>query len=405
MKPRSILALPILVLILVGSASTFGQPRHLPPPDFIKIADQPDSPISLTLPERHDFGSYFNPVTYSVRNNSEKPIRSVVITGFPKHPHHAVGLSSLQPGATRTLSFGDLNARKSDEIFTLVVDYVIFTDGTHWGADKTGESEFLLGFIDGQKRIYQDVKKLVAVKNDEALHEFLLKPSNIPELSPPGGRTRRDWGWAQGYTYWKHTFEFDLKNRGNLSGIPSKIADLERELGITIPPKNGTRRIGRSFQFNEPIKLTELHLGDRVVGFDENYIAVSDWLKGMTINARNDAEKTLVHLWLKLDFPETAETGNPMMFPLRYGKHPTILQLGRDEERPVDPGQYFQIRLDEKGLIELKRFIESRQPLNSLTRVNIGLEGVYYSDGTMWSGGHLRRQDPNDPTRWIPIDK
>jgi hypothetical protein len=94
-----------------------------------------------------------------------------------------------------------------------------------------------------------------------------------------------------------------------------------------------------------------------------------------------------------------------MMFPLRYGKHPTILQLGRDEERPVDPGQYFQIRLDEKGLIELKRFIESRQPLNSLTRVNIGLEGVYYSDGTMWSGGHLRRQDPTDPTRWIPIDK
>jgi hypothetical protein len=400
---RSILIL--LIVLLVSGISAFGQPKLLPPPDFVKVADQPGSPLTIALPERHEFDPYFNPVSYTIRNDSQKSIRSVVVTGFPKDPYHAVGLGSLQPGATRSLSHGDLNARKPDEMFTLSVDFVLFTDGTRWGADKAGESEFVFGFIDGQRRFYDDAKKVIDADDEQALIDFLAKPGGIPEFGiPPEKRSKRQDGFARGFSYWKNTLAFDIKNRGNLKGVPAKIADLERELEILVQQKHGTRRIGRAFQFNEPIKLTELRLGDRVIAFDENYIAVSDWLKGMTINARNDSEKTLVHLSLKLDFPETTKSGNGMVSWLRYGKHPTILQIGKDEERPADPGQNFQIRLDEKELLALKRFIESRQPLNDLTQVTISLENVYYSDGTMWSGGHIRKPDPNDPKRWIPID-
>jgi hypothetical protein len=169
-----------------------------------------------------------------VRNDSQKSIRTIVITGFPKDANHVVGFGTLRPGATRKLSYGDLNARKTNEMFTLAVDYVLFTDGTHWGEDKAGESEFVYGILDGQKRIYQEVKKLND-GSDEALIEFLTKPSNsnLPaELSPPGGRTRKDEGFARGYTAWRHAFAFDFQNRGDLKGVSSKLSDLEGELGI-----------------------------------------------------------------------------------------------------------------------------------------------------------------------------
>jgi len=386
-----------------------GQLKLLPPPDFIKTADQPHSPLNITINERYDNGGNFDPVNYMVRNDSQKSIRTIVITGFPKDANHVVGFGTLRPGATRKLSYGDLNARKSNEIFTLTVDYVLFTDGTHWGADKAKESEFVLGLFDGQKRIYQEIKKLVELNDDEAFIEFLTKPSNsnLPaELSPPGGRTRKDEGFARGYTAWRHAFAFDFQNRGDLKGVSSKLSDLEGELGIAPSQGFGFRRIERNAARNEPVKFVGLSLGSRKIDFDENYEAAMDWLKDLSIKIRNDSGKTVAFISLSLDFPETLETGNMMAFPLSYGQHQISSEkiVGRKEDKPVPPGQSFDIGLDEKRYADLKRFLDSRQGANSLTRAKLGIASIYYNDGTGWSGGQNIKQDPNDPKRWIPVD-
>ena len=139
----------LLWILIVSCSSGFGQIKRVPPPDFVKIADQPDSPIALTLTEGFEPSPYLNPVNYSVQNVGKKSIRSLVITGFPKEPNHSFGVGALQPGNTRHVSYGNLSARKPNETFTLTVDYVLFNDGTHWGDDKAGESAFLLGYIEG----------------------------------------------------------------------------------------------------------------------------------------------------------------------------------------------------------------------------------------------------------------
>jgi hypothetical protein len=87
---------------------------------------------------------------------------------------------------------------------------------------------------------------------------------------------------------------------------------------------------------------------------------------------------------LNLDFPETLETGNIMAFPLSYGQHqlsPSQI-VGRKEDKPVPPGQSFDIGLDEKRYADLKRFLDSRQGANSLTRTKLGIASIYYNDGT-----------------------
>ena len=398
----SLLLLSFVSGIWAGLA--FGQIKRIPPPHFISVAEQPDSPVVLTLLEGFEPSPNWNPVNYSVQNVSKKPIRSLVITGFPKDPNHSFGVGGLKPGASRSLSYGNISARKNDETFTLVVDYVLFTDGTHWGADKAKESEFIHGFLDGQKRIYQDIKKLIEANDEEALTAFLVTPRNIPELSPPGGRSRRDWGWAHGYTYWYHTLGFDFRGRGDLKGILSKVADLERELGLETQKSAGVRRISRAFIFNEPIKLIRLQLARREIAFDEDYVAATDWLKGLSIKIHNDSKRTIVHVLLSLDFVETAMSGNPMIYHLRYGTHPDFPITYRPGENAVLPDQTFEIGLDEKQFVSLKRFLDTRHPFDRLTRVNVSIVSVVFEDGATWSGGQYQKRDPNDPKRWIPID-
>ena len=133
--PSFRLASLLVVIFMICGPTIYGQLKLLPPPDFIKTADQPHSPLNITINERYDNGGNFDPVNYMVRNDSQKSIRTIVITGFPKDANHVVGFGTLRPGATRKLSYGDLNARKTNEMFTLAVDYVLFTGSS---MDKRG---------------------------------------------------------------------------------------------------------------------------------------------------------------------------------------------------------------------------------------------------------------------------
>ncbi|HEY9405555.1 MAG TPA: hypothetical protein VIQ24_23095 [Pyrinomonadaceae bacterium] len=155
---------------------------------------------------------------------------------------------------------------------------------------------------------------------------------------------------------------------------------------------------------NQPIEITDVTVKGKSTKLnakiDEN---ADDWLSDLSITVKNVSDKTITHITLNLEFPETKETGNPMFFPLRFGQNPQVpISVGQPEALPAN--QITTLYISGQTLTKLKSFIEKRQPLNSLKKVSIHPGTVYFEDKSLWTGGSFFRIDPNDPSKYIRVE-
>src|SRR5205085_809665 len=120
---------------------------------------------------------------------------------------------------------------------------ILFADGSSWGADTAGESEFILGFIEGQKKVAADARRFVEQSDDAGLRDMIAKPSFLESLGAVENKTKRQVAVARGYSWGIYAFKESQKNRGDLKGIPVRIADIERNLGLDHAVADTRKRI------------------------------------------------------------------------------------------------------------------------------------------------------------------
>jgi len=395
------------LFVLVSSLAAIAQLRLEPPPANLKAAEQAGSPIGLTFNSVNDLGNDFKHLNYTVVNNSPRTIWGLVLTGIEGEDKPTLNVGAvLQPNEKR--NFGTrLVITNNGSPQMVAVDFVLFRDGTFWGPDTAGEGEGLRGINEGQRAVITDVRTLLASNDATALRKLLTMEPHIPERYRMENRTKRQHGFIRGYGFGIMGLRLDLLGRGDLKGIPYRIAEMEENLGLATPPANDRRRqISRHYAFFEPVRIEEIFLGDKRVEVDEKFWADSDWLAGLRFLIKNNAGKNIVYSALSLEFPETTATGNIMVSAISYGRRPGSTIPIKDEsitQTPVAAGDSFEMVLGEKGFGQLVKFLGSRHSLNDLRRVNIRISMIYFDDGTAWNGQFLK-QDPNNPDRWIPID-
>ena len=163
-----------------------------------------------------------------------------------------------------------------------------------------------------------------------------------------------------------------------------------------------TRLISRTVYPNEPLAFQRIKSGKLKFDFDVEYFVPFDWLSGLSFEVTNRSTKTITYISLDLTFPETVEKGNQSTFLLSYGRHSVFTQVGNANERPIQPGETLSLTLDEVRFSNLKRSLESRLPIDGLTRMNVSGYSVSFDDATVWSLGQNMRRDPADPKRMIP---
>ena len=154
---------------------------------------------------------------------------------------------------------------------------------------------------------------------------------------------------------------------------------------------------------NEPVEVISIGNNRSLFQFGEKFTQKSDWLKDFTIKFKNKSDKAITYLKIELDFPETKSSGNIMAFPLSYGISP-ISSAKNDKEKPIQSGDDVELILSDTKFEALKTFIETRHPLNSLSKVDIRIVFILFDDGTAWSSGNFMRPDPNNPKKFIPIE-
>jgi hypothetical protein len=150
---------------------------------------------------------------------------------------------------------------------------------------------------------------------------------------------------------------------------------------------------------NEPLRINRFTSAGRSIGLGEKFSAPEDWLKTLSFDLTNLSDQSITHLELALEFPETGNTGQIMLYSAKFGDKTStnapVLIAGSSSGSVV---------LSEKEYLALKRFVESRQPLSTISQVIVRIQLVKFSDGSAWFAGNMYVPDKSSRNGMRRID-
>jgi hypothetical protein len=155
----------------------------------------------------------------------------------------------------------------------------------------------------------------------------------------------------------------------------------------------------------EPVEITIEHRGQPIKA-NEEFEGEVDWVKDLKLKLKNTSDKTITFIVLDVDFPETVPVvGKVAQRQIWLGHAPDEQQTMRPPLQ-LRPGESIEVPLDAE-YDDIKTLITGIMPLDSITKTVIRLHQVMFDDGTLFSAGvmYRRNPDPNDPHKWIKIEK
>ena len=403
MKPISVAVLPLFVLCAFVSHTVSQDHSLQPAPPEIRVVEQPESPVRLSLLGVRRLDGAIRNITLKIENLSDKGLVAVATRGMAKDEMDAqAGWGTpLKPGHSAGL--GAMSSKPIEGERSIYIDAVMFEDGSVWGPNNSGTADFFKGAHAGRLRLLEDVTAQLGKHDDEALRSFVKDPI-LAERARTVQMTKYEEGFRRGYAEGIYGFRQDLELRkGDVTSISDRLAVLKSQMGME---SRGVKRIGKTPTINEVLRIDKVEVRGKTTQFNEAFEAGDDWMRGVVVTLTNISEKRIVSFIFDANFPETTATGNRMATNITYGRIPGLPTAVKIAERPaIEPGASVQISYTGEDFEKLVRFLKQRHPLDQLSRVEIGVGNVYFDDGTAWSVGTLMRRDEKDPRRWVPIEK
>lgn len=155
---------------------------------------------------------------------------------------------------------------------------------------------------------------------------------------------------------------------------------------------------------NQPVKILGLKKPGERVKLSEEFDNGEDWLRGVSLEVKNNSERAIVYAEVDLVFYETKATGNPMSSSLRFGRRPWRADDISKIPFRLEPGANADLPITDESYEKLKRFLARRQSISSLNRVTLRLSLVIFDDGQAWGAGNFRCPDPNQPGTYHPVN-
>lgn len=166
---------------------------------------------------------------------------------------------------------------------------------------------------------------------------------------------------------------------------------------------------------NLSVKNTKQILGNK---FDVKTLAekqggsTEDWLENLEFTLNNNSKKMITSISLHFEFSnklvrETSVTGPDIAYPLNIGYPPEAPkeELKYFEPLALNPGEEFTMKLSAKKLNSIKKALAaSNHTFANMSRLDIRIVRVIYSDGLTWSNGRNYRPNPSAPGGYELID-
>jgi len=167
---------------------------------------------------------------------------------------------------------------------------------------------------------------------------------------------------------------------------------------------------------NAPVTIIRVLYQGKQVEPGMPFEAGDNWLRGVSVVLKNVSPSDVVLINIFGDVPETGAgtTGSPRV-PVAngVGRKPEVAMYSpltgqrksEDASEPInlEPGKELTIPLLSKEYYEdFDSLVTAKQPLSSITKCEISVATVYFSDGTKWAHGYWE-PDASTPGRYKPI--
>jgi hypothetical protein len=178
----------------------------------------------------------------------------------------------------------------------------------------------------------------------------------------------------------------------------SRVSPLASAVQVT--PKLIREREKRN---TNPIQIVEVSANSKTIKLNEEFASDKNWLKDLRIRLKNSAKKNIRYVEVWLNFPETVTSGSEMSYRSELGNSPSKPDGGAP--LLLAPGEEVTVQLNDEAYQGLIRFLDNRVELNELRMVELEIRFVVFEDLAGWQTGIYFRQDPNKPSRWLPLPK
>lgn len=117
--------------------------------------------------------------------------------------------------------------------------------------------------------------------------------------------------------------------------------------------EGGDTVLERADEFGPPVEITLTKSDIGIIKPGKKFSAGEDWFKGLTVSVRNDSDRPITHLSLRLRFPRPKgqEVALDFVESLEYGESPIPGADGivpTNTARPVMPGESVELRLSDE---------------------------------------------------------
>lgn len=184
----------------------------------------------------------------------------------------------------------------------------------------------------------------------------------------------------------------------------TKIIIVSFVFSISIYGQQKDREIKLTVLKNEPIKVVNIKIKNKIVKSKEKFLENDDWLKDFLIEVENISGQTINYLEIELSFPrdQNGMPRAPATEILKYGVFPPLpgqTPYLNPSEPPLHPGNKTIVGV--ASYEELLALLDYAGHPRSIQEIKVRIGRVIFTDGTMWSGGSIFRRDPNDPKKWV----
>ena len=154
-----------------------------------------------------------------------------------------------------------------------------------------------------------------------------------------------------------------------------------------------------------PVNIGDVKVNGQPVVAGEPVMAKGSWINGMSVTAQNVSSQPIKTLTVCLEFPDLKIRGRSTSVTFCYGDE-------QDAEAnfilgpPLLPGQTVTFRTPATlSALASRRADKVGGKAQDIQRVIIDPESAILDNDLRWHAGYLQRRDPNEPNRWLVIDR
>jgi hypothetical protein len=173
--------------------------------------------------------------------------------------------------------------------------------------------------------------------------------------------------------------------------------------------QNRDKIVEKRRDFKPPADIISVKSEIGLIETDKKFSADAEWFKGLTVVVRNDSEKPMTYISVKIQFPHpNKQDGLDFVVPIGYGESPLPSRGGKfldNVSALIMPGDTIALKLSDDDYVNVRTLLNEQGYPSIIKKIEVYVATIGFEDGSIWMGDKFYKLDKNNPGKLIPLEK